>query len=188
VSPAYLPLGENIRLPFQYCHTPPPPRDQLTHKAQIAERLVHFQTIIPRLGSAHYKYAMNKDSGRKVLVRPAKYQIGELVLIRNYKRNQNISSPFDTQWIGPYRIHSLGDKGIYRIQTVPKPGKRPGLLKNWLNWSRIRRILPAGDDEFFIREEGENGKAAEIADGKGGDGKAVATKRTFKTKVSFIFY
>ena len=157
VSPSFLILGENIRLSLHYQHAPPPPKDQVTHKQQILNRVEYMRTVIPGLRSSHYQFAVNRE-GHKVLVRPTKYKVGELVLIRNYKKkNKSISSPFESPWVGPYRIHSLGDKSTYRLQTIPPPDskKHPGLLKKLLNWSRLRCYLEDEDDEFIFQKEEE---------------------------------
>ena len=62
-------------------------------------------------------------------------------------------SAFGNNFIGPYKIHSILDKGAYKLTTIPKePGKRAGVLKNPVNWSRLRRFVPQGDDEFFNPE------------------------------------
>jgi hypothetical protein len=103
--------------------------------------------------------------GTKVLVRPAKYTIGEKVL-RNSKIDKAKSSPIEPKWLGPYIIHSFGDKspyadrGAYRLSTIPELGKCYGILKNPVNWSRLRRWLDVDNDEYrrdngdaIVREE-----------------------------------
>ena len=149
VSPAYLVYGENIALPFLHSHQPPPaPRDQVSHKKQIHDRLAYLREAIPGLRGAHHQFARTKE-GRKVLIRPAKYNVGDEVLLRNSGNVLGYGSAFGSNWIGPYRIHSIFDKGAYKLSTIPKDGKRAGVLKNPMNWSRLRKFVPQGDDEFF---------------------------------------
>ncbi len=58
-------------------------------------------------------------------------------------------SVFGNNWIGAYKIHAIFDKEAYKLSTVPKDGKRAGVLKNPVNWSRLRKFIPQNDDEFF---------------------------------------
>jgi len=101
------------------------------------------------LRGAHHQFARTKE-GRKVLVRPTKYNVGDEVLLRNNSgKVLGYGSAFETNFIGPYRIHAIFDKGAYKLSTIPKEGKRAGVLKNPVNWSRLRKFVPQGDDEFF---------------------------------------
>ena len=88
-----------------------------------------------------------------MLVRPMKYNVGDEVLLRNSgNKVLGYGSAFATDWIGPYRIHAIFDKGAYKISTIPKDGRRVGVLKNPVNWSRLRRFVLQGDDKFFNPE------------------------------------
>ena len=88
-----------------------------------------------------------------MLVRPTKYNVGDEVLLQNSGSSAlGYGSAFGNNWIGPYKIHAIFDKGGYKISTIPKDGKRVGVLKNPVNWSRLRRFVPQGDDEFFNPE------------------------------------
>src|SRR5208282_2131104 len=110
VSPAYLVYGENIALPFLHSHqSPPTPRDQVTHKKQILDRLAYLREAIPGLRGAHHQFARTRE-GRKVLVRPTKYNVGDEVLLRNSGSAKDgkvlgYGSAFPSNFIGPYRIH-----------------------------------------------------------------------------------
>jgi hypothetical protein len=165
VSPSYLVYGENAPLPFQYQFTPQPPTNQVTHKDMIADRLSTLYKVIPSLRASYNQFATTRE-GRKVLVRPAKYTISEKVLLCNSKIDKAKSSPFELKWLRLYIIHFFGDKapyadrGAYRLRTIPELGKRYGILKNPVNWSRLRRWLDADDDEYkrdngdeIVREE-----------------------------------
>jgi transposase InsO family protein len=154
VSPAYLLYGENISLPFLHAHQPPNnPRDQVTHKQQMLDRLAYIREAIPGLRGAHHQFARSKE-GRKVLVRPTKYSVGDEVLMQNPNSSYvGYGSAFGSPYIGPYQVRSIGDKGTYRLATIPKEdGKRSRLLKYPINWSRLRRFVPEGDDKFFVKE------------------------------------
>ena len=122
------------------------------HKQQILDRLAYICEAIPGLRGSHHHFARTKES-RKVLVRRSKFIVGEKVLMPNPKLDYiGYGSAFGSPFIGPYEVRSIGDKGTYRLATIPKDGKRTGLLKNTINWSRMRRFVPEGDDEFFIKE------------------------------------
>src|SRR5208282_79214 len=113
----------------------------------------YLQETIPGLRGAHHQFARTKE-GRKVLVRPAKYNVGDEVLIFNSGKAKDdkilgYGSAFGCPWIGPYKVHAIFDKGAYKLSTIPKDGKRAGVLKNPVNWSRLRKFVPGGDDEFF---------------------------------------
>jgi hypothetical protein len=158
VSPAYLLYGENVSLPFQHNHQQPDaPRDQVTYKKLINERLDYIREAIPGLRGAHHKFARTKE-GRKILVRPTKYSVDDLVLMANPKAEfTGYGSAFGSPYIGPYKVYARADKGNYRLTTIPKePGKNPSLLRYPINWSRLRKFIEEGDDEFFIKDTEEN--------------------------------
>jgi hypothetical protein len=130
VSPAYLLYGKNISLPFLYTHQQPDTsRDQVTHKKQIQERLEYTKERIPGVRRAHHKFARIEEV-RKILIRPIKYSVDDGVLMRNPKNNYTgYGSAFASPFIGPYKVYSSGDKGQYRLQTIPKrTGKKAGLM------------------------------------------------------------
>jgi hypothetical protein len=156
VSPAYLLYGENVALPFQHTHQQPDaPRDQVTHKKLINDRLEYIREAIPGLRGLHHKFARTKE-GRKVLVRPTRYAVDDLVLMVNPKAEfTGYGSAFGSPYVGPYKIYSRADKGNYRLITVPEPGKNPVLLRYPINWSRLRKFTSEGDDEFFVKENEE---------------------------------
>ena len=78
--------------------------------------------------------------------------------MRNPKNNYTrYSSAFASPYIGPYKVYSSGDKGQYRLQTIPKElGKKPRLLRYPINWSLLRKYVPEGDDEFFVKENNDD--------------------------------
>jgi transposase InsO family protein len=154
VSPAYLLYGENVALPFQHNHQQPDaPRDQVTHKKLINERLDYIRDAIPGLRGSHHKFARTKE-GRKILVRPTRYSVDDRVLMANPKADYTgYGSAFGSPWIGPYRVYARADKGNYRLATIPKePGTNPSLLRYPINWSRLRKFTEEGDDEFFVKD------------------------------------
>jgi len=82
--------------------------------------------------------------------------VGEKVLMRNPKDGYiGYGSAFASPYIGPYEVCSVGDKGTYRLAMIPSDGKRPGFLRNPINWSHLRHYVSEGDDEFFVKENVE---------------------------------
>ena len=75
--------------------------------------------------------------------------MGDEVLLHNNSKVLGYGSAFGNNYIGRYKIYAILDKGAYRLSTVPKDGRRAGVLKNSVNWTRLRRFVPQGDDEFF---------------------------------------
>ncbi|CAB4477808.1 unnamed protein product [Rhizophagus irregularis] len=49
--------------------------------------------------------------GKKV--HPHRYQIGDKVLLRNFKARK-----LDPKWNGPYYIHDIGPNGTYKLRTM----------------------------------------------------------------------
>jgi hypothetical protein len=49
--------------------------------------------------------------GRKV--QPYQYNIGDKVLLRNFKAKK-----LDPKWHGPYYIHDKGPNGTYKLRTI----------------------------------------------------------------------
>ena len=62
-------------------------------------------------------------------------------------------SAFASPYIGSYEIHSVRDKGTYRLATISPDGKRSGLLRNPTNWSRLCRYVPVRRRRVFCQKE-----------------------------------
>ena len=48
---------------------------------------------------------------------------------------------FAPRWTGPYIIHSVFDRNVYKLRTVPSDGKKVGYLKNPVNGSRLKLFV-----------------------------------------------
>ena len=59
-----------------------------------------------------------------------KYNVdGEVMLHNPGSSARGYGSAFASNWIGPYSIHAIFDKGGYKLSTIPKDGRRVGVLK-----------------------------------------------------------
>jgi hypothetical protein len=135
VSPAMLVYGEDLVLPFQYSEKPPV--NSIQHKEQILSRLQALRQYIPGLRNSHVRFAETRE-GKKILIRPMAYKVGESVWLRHTALDKpGISpSPFAPRWVGPYEIHQILSKGAYVLKT--NKGK---YLRKPVNWSRLRRYI-----------------------------------------------
>ena len=48
---------------------------------------------------------------------------------------------FAPRWTGPFIVHSVYNKGAYRLRTIPGDGKRAGYLRHSVNGSRLKAFV-----------------------------------------------
>ena len=65
---------------------------------------------------------------------PEKYQIGDLVLVKNMWNLSRARGKTDERWTGPYAIVNIHEKGLYRLRKL-SDGKQ---LENNINESRLK--------------------------------------------------
>eukprot|EP00731_Ephydatia_muelleri_P029862 Em0021g385a len=65
---------------------------------------------------------------------PEKYQIGDLVLVKNMRNLSRAGGKTDEWWTGPYAIVNIHEKGLYRLRKL-SDGKQ---LANNINESRLK--------------------------------------------------
>ena len=65
---------------------------------------------------------------------PEKYQIGDLVLVKNMQNLSRAGGKTDERWTGPYAIVNIHEKGLYRLRKL-SDGKQ---LANKINESRLK--------------------------------------------------
>ena len=53
---------------------------------------------------------------------------------------------FAPRWTGPYVIHSVYDRNVYKLRTIPVGGKKAGYLKNLVNGWRLKLYVDADAD------------------------------------------
>lgn len=68
------------------------------------------------------------------------FELGQRVWKRESKYDRKGFAPvFAPRRTGPFVIHSVWDKNVYKLRTVPFiTGKRVGYLKNPINGSRLK--------------------------------------------------
>lgn len=140
-SPAMLVYGEELKLPIMF--DPATPANQIQHKEQIADRLRALRSFVLGLRTSQFRFSMTKE-GRKILIRPTKYQNDEKVLLRasKYDKAGHSASPFEYRYMGPYEIHKILTKSAYVLKTIPEnEGDRLKYFRKPVNWSRLRRFI-----------------------------------------------
>ena len=139
LSPALLALGRELPLPMDISTGPGTSPDvaPLTddeHKAIIAKRLRWITERIEGLQELRY--------GRRDSVCTARFELGQKVWKREPKFDGKGFVPvFAPRWTGPYIIHSVYDKNVYKLRTIPDGQKKAGYLKNPINGSRLKPFM-----------------------------------------------
>lgn len=148
VSPALLIYGQELQLPIMFEETTPPV-NQIQHKDQITNRLRALRSFIPGLRTSQFRFSVTKE-GRKILIRPTKYQVNEKVLLRvsKFDKAGHSASPFEYRYTGPYQIHKTLTKGAYVLKTIAGEGDgdKTKYFRKPVNWSRLRRYVEAEEE------------------------------------------
>ena len=141
MSPALLAFGCELRMPFDR----PPPAVPLTddeHKAQVLKRVRWVVDAIP--GLRELQGPTNNSPPPEF----SRYQLGQRVWKRESRYDAKGFVPvFAPRWTGPFVIHSVYDKGAYKLRTIPSNGKKAGYLRNPVNASRLK---PFVDGEVLV--------------------------------------
>ena len=145
LSPPLLALGRELRMPMDIGADPLPagPVEPFTddeHRAIIAKHLRWVTELIEGLQELRF--------GRRDSTCAAQFQLGQKVWKREprYDGKGPFVPIFASRWTGPYVIHSVFDKNVYKLRTVPDGTKRTGYLKNPVNGSRLKPYVD-GDDK-----------------------------------------
>ena len=137
--------GEELQLPIMFDNNTPVPTNQIQHRDQITERLKALRALIPGLRTSQFRFSVTRE-GKKILIRPTKYNVDERVLLRvsKYDKAGHSASPFEYRYAGPYQIHKVLSKGAYVLRTIPDPEQGENKIKYFrkpVNWSRLRRYI-----------------------------------------------
>lgn len=125
MSPALLAIGRELRLPMDP-PMPSAPRTDDSHREMVLQRLQWVVDAVPGLRELQGPAASPQL--------PYTYQLGQKVWKRESKYDGKGFVPvFAPRWTGPFVIHSVYDKGAYKLRTVPGDGKRAGYLRNPVN-------------------------------------------------------
>ena len=141
MSAALLALGRELRLPMDASHPSPPPSvTDAAHKELILKRLQWVSDTVPGLRALQAPAAE--------VTTPPRFQLGQKVWKRESKYDGKGFVPvFAPRWTGPFVIHSVYDKGAYKLRTLPSDGKRSGYLRNPVNATRLK---PYVDGEVLV--------------------------------------
>jgi len=135
VSPAMLALGIEPRLPVDLAAddaTMKAPGTDDEHQELVAKRLRYLYDAI--LGLREVKEQKAVDRGYR------KYELGEKVWKRESKYDAKGYTPvFAPRWTGPFVIHAIWDKNVYKLRTDPLvTRKKVGYLRNAINGHRLK--------------------------------------------------
>lgn len=136
LSPALLAMGKELVLPFDAVEEPTPRTDEM-HRELIAKRLQWVVDAIPGLQELQNRGRTGKDPDTN-----PKFSLGQKVWKRESKYDGKGFVPvFAPRWTGPFIIHSIYDKGVYKLRTVPTEGKNTGYLRNPVNGARLKAFV-----------------------------------------------
>ena len=140
LSPALLALGHELHLPMDVAEGSGEVTIPLTdeeHTAIIAKRLRWVTERIDGLKELRYG---RRDSSDKC---DARFQLGQKVWKREPKFDGKgkFVPVFAPRWTGPYVIHSIYDRNVYKLRTVPDGSKKTGYLKNPVNGHRLKPFV-----------------------------------------------
>ncbi|GAO49753.1 hypothetical protein G7K_3895-t1 [Saitoella complicata NRRL Y-17804] len=126
-SPAYLVYGVELRIPVdaptlanQKVVSPAMIMGQAQHRTEVAERIEWLREGIPGLRTAAMRYVKDKK-GNAVLVHPKSFNLGDKVWLRDSALDSQAQAPvFSPRWKGPYIVHDVWQKGVYKLRQIPK--------------------------------------------------------------------
>ncbi|KAF8428391.1 hypothetical protein BGX38DRAFT_1299370 [Terfezia claveryi] len=134
-SPAMLTLGTELRMPIDLTISPiPAPQTDEDHRALITKCLQYLYDTIP--GLREVKEAKNSKMN-------IQFQLGDKVWKRESKYDaKGFTLVFAPHWTGPFVIHAVWDKNVYKLRTDPLIiGKKVGYLKNPINGYRLKPYI-----------------------------------------------
>lgn len=153
LSPALLALGRELKLPMDVSGGSLPDLSPLTdedHRSVIAKRLTW---ITERVEGLHDLYRGRRDSASKFV---SPFRLGQKVWKREpkYDGKGKLVPVFAPRWTGPYVIHSVYDKNVYKLRTIPDGTKKVGYLKNPINGSRLKPYVEAAGEAGVVADGG----------------------------------
>lgn len=135
LSPAMLALGTELRMPFDMTTTNAAPETDEEHKKMVAMRLSFLCDGIPGLREVREVKRIPRDM--------KKYVVGQKVWKRESKFDGKGFAPvFAPRWTGPFVVHAVWDKDVYKLRTDPSvTGRKVGYLKNPINGLRLKEYV-----------------------------------------------
>lgn len=140
-SPAMLTLGVEPRLPIDMrsamgtAEAEARPPGEEGHRELVADRLPRMCDMIPGLREIKEPKGVDKS--------PPQFEMGQKVWKRESKYDSKGFTPvFAPRWIGPFIIHAVWDKNVYKLRTDPLvTGRKVGYLKNPVNGFRLKAYV-----------------------------------------------
>ena len=113
-SPFYRVYGRQAKLPIELSIKPKEgetaAEPSISHMIKIRRRALENIQAAQEQQKEYYDAKHRKDK--------SKYQVGELVLVKNSKKLSRKGSKMEPNWHGPYRIHEVLGKGIFKLCHV----------------------------------------------------------------------
>lgn len=118
------------------------------HKAFIAKRLELITDRIEGLKELRY--------GQRDSQCAAAFELGQRVWKRvpKYDGKRKFVPVFAPRWTGPFVIHSVYDRNVYELRTIPDGNKNVGYLKNPVNRSRLKPFVDVAADGSMLASGG----------------------------------
>ena len=155
-SPFYLVYGRQARLPIELNIKPEegePAAEPSTSSDLKFDEYISDMIKIRRRALENIQAAQERQKGyydAKHGKDKSKYQVGELVLVKNSKKLSRKGSKMEPNWHGPYRIHEILGKGTFKLCHVDDSKK---VLAQIFNMTRLKLYhqrdedAPPADDE-----------------------------------------
>ena len=104
------------------------------YRKLVAARLRHLYDNIPGL---------REMKEPRMVEAPRKFFLGQRVWKRESKYDtKGFTRVFAPRWTGPFVIHSIWDKNVYKLRKDPLvTGKKVGYLKNPINGYRLKAYV-----------------------------------------------
>ena len=146
MSPFYLVYGRQARLPLEMAVHPgnqEPDEGVKTEEVNLDEHVAKMVAVrrkaLENICNAQerqkqqYNAKHSRDKG--------KYKVGALVLLKNSKKLSRKGSKMEPNWLGPYRIHKVLNKGTFQLcKTSNKK-----VLTQLYNMTRLKLYYPPSE-------------------------------------------
>ena len=136
MSPALLALGHELKMPAELSErTMVVPQTDEAHREIVEKRL---QWVTKRIEGLQ-----ELRRGRRDSTQVQRFQLGQKVWKREpkYDGKGKFVPVFAPRWTGPYVVHSVYDRDVYKLRTEPSSGKKAGYLKNPVNGSHLKAFM-----------------------------------------------
>jgi hypothetical protein len=114
----------------------------ISHLENLIEKLpLEIEEVKRKIGKAKKK---QKDQHDRKLRHQVRFSIGDKVLYYDAAKEKQWSGKLNPKWKGPFYIHQVGDKRLYKLRTIEgkvlKNAVNESLLKLYHDWQQIDPI------------------------------------------------